>query len=351
MSKALLISEIIENFFIEAYPDVITQRSMVLVNRSWCSIGLKHLWKAPFASFLYEMKKPPKHMMIISVYVSLFDAESISVFAKSLSTAIAACQKSTYNYATFLEHLDVDNLRELVERWLLNFAGEWLPSFFPYEEFEDLFDELTMTLLTHICKLFLNNSKKITHLCIKRPEFLIDIYTFWKYVFNTCSNISTLDLDLRNIKQPELMKTLLPEIIKKQKNLKNFALASNEQDISSVVLALKEQANSLNELCLLASIGDLEAVESLELFTNLKTLDVFIDLENSTKSYNQLILSTLSKTRFSKLENMRITVLGSDTARSDLKQIVKNYGETLKELSFCDSKPLQGDLTILDIYN
>ncbi|CAG8815940.1 9279_t:CDS:1, partial [Gigaspora rosea] len=164
-------------------------------------------------------------------------------------------------------------------------------------------------------------------------------------------NISTLDLDLRNIKQPELMKTLLPEIIKKQKNLKNFALASNEQDISSVVLALKEQANSLNELCLLASIGDLEAVESLELFTNLKTLDVFIDLENSTKSYNQLILSTLSKTRFSKLENMRITVLGSDTARSDLKQIVKNYGETLKELSFCDSKPLQGDLTILDIYN
>ncbi|CAG8750511.1 7147_t:CDS:1, partial [Dentiscutata heterogama] len=175
MSKALLIPEIIENFFIAAYPDAITQRSMVLVNRFWCSIGLKHLWKAPFASYLYDEKKPPNHKMIISVYISLLDSESISTIAKRLSTAISTCQKSTYNYSTFLEELDIDNLRELVENWLLNFAEDWLPNFFPYEEFEDLFDELTMLLLTQICKLFLTNSKKITLLSIKRPEFLVDI--------------------------------------------------------------------------------------------------------------------------------------------------------------------------------
>ncbi|CAG8547415.1 814_t:CDS:1 [Acaulospora morrowiae] len=218
--------EVISNIFEQAHQDLIVIRKMVMVNRSWCSVGMPYLWKAPFSNGL-ELNLQNLYE-IIPVYISLLDESSRNILDKSDIPKVNY-KTPLYNYASFLRSFDMPCLNEISERWLL--YGYAISEFrVEYNrkgnedrdcccENNDLVDDelgviveecmtygrcmeddtyinidedseteesssRTVTLVTEICKHLLKSSSKITHLSING---FISIH--YKHLLNDLQNI------------------------------------------------------------------------------------------------------------------------------------------------------------------
>src|SRR6266498_1006415 len=99
--------------------DINTFHSLSLVNRTWCQLSIRHLWKKPF-----NIKKhSPKNLYkIISIILSYLDDQQKSVLKlRKQRVGIRSSKNNTtqsFNYPSYIRQLDFNKLFSLITEWI-----------------------------------------------------------------------------------------------------------------------------------------------------------------------------------------------------------------------------------------
>ncbi|CAG8437301.1 15517_t:CDS:2 [Funneliformis caledonium] len=100
--------------------DIKTFHSLSLVNRTWCQLAIRHLWKKPFSI----KKGSPKNLYkIIPIILSYLDEQQTSVL-KIQKTKVRTRSSKNYmtppsiNYPSYIRQLDFNKLFSLITEWI-----------------------------------------------------------------------------------------------------------------------------------------------------------------------------------------------------------------------------------------
>jgi hypothetical protein len=125
MASKLNADCLLEIFEILESDQVTTQRSCtlhscILVNRQWCSIAMKILWKNPWN---YRKDLECVTHTIINTYISTFSNESKEKLKENKIIIIPneiLTRKTVFNYAKYLTNLNLFHLEMTLESWFHN---------------------------------------------------------------------------------------------------------------------------------------------------------------------------------------------------------------------------------------
>ncbi|CAG8660777.1 3937_t:CDS:2 [Acaulospora morrowiae] len=373
MARALNLTEVLENVIshIDKY-DVKTQHSALLVNRKWCKIASPYLWSTPF-SYNISDKRLCK---IIPIYLSFVSSDVIDYLAKNdvkMLTENGRGNKNTcrtFDYPKFMRSLNVDFLADAVIQWLQeqNVAvyetesdsscgdessdDEELNGEYSSVTSEDITDETSSDedsdydtslyedqnlsldrknnpeiyeideyLVSELCKLFMNKSRKILELsivdlsidgtfinkipsypgnsCLSHLEILEFDGSFCNRTFviglaSLCKNLTTIVVDDMDEDTPFVEE--LSTLIRNQSCLLNFSLSDIPLDMSKVITALDSQVDSLKNIVIRdVLICDKESIKALSHCVNVESIDLSFEDKKYYKSFTALWYSTFPK--------------------------------------------------------
>ncbi|GBC06729.1 hypothetical protein RclHR1_00700028 [Rhizophagus clarus] len=97
--------------------DIRTFRSLSLINKTWCSLSIPHLWKKPFNLKQHESKN---HYKIITIILSYLDEQQKTVLKlNEKKTGIFLSTKLLYNYPSYIRQIDFNKLFLLITEWII----------------------------------------------------------------------------------------------------------------------------------------------------------------------------------------------------------------------------------------
>src|SRR6266498_343348 len=118
------LTKIFERFVVtcdqEENPDYVTLRSCALVNRKWCTIATPMLWKEPLTNLQLRESTHDRIHMPIATYVTCLSDEAKIILSKCgiVITPTTPKKRATFDYASFLQHLDNVIIFQAAERWI-----------------------------------------------------------------------------------------------------------------------------------------------------------------------------------------------------------------------------------------
>ncbi|CAG8469827.1 7332_t:CDS:1 [Cetraspora pellucida] len=287
--------------------DFSTLYSVILVNRTWCENAITFLWKAPFRSD----PKTTNIDKIVPIFLSFLKYDikiDLRINSFKLPTKLA------FYYPSFLRHLDLNNLIIAVTQWLhANPPLNEMTLFYhkrtkkeivieddqrndfviailnviitSSERIDDLQINMKDKIDLNMQNFFKNDLKKFfatpeTQKCLSKLERFdcsgqIPISDILLELSNYAHNIMTLSFHQSNIDESNDVKHKeLSALIKVQQNLQytHFEWLKNEGDISSVILALSSNINSLKSFEMVNGVVNNIALELLSKCSNIETL-------------------------------------------------------------------------------
>src|SRR5581483_3881875 len=93
--------------YIEA-DDVKSLYSIILVNRTWCQLGVPLLWRKPFKE--YRTTNSTEPFKVIIPLISYIDEETRRSLGIDQTKKYYIPKKSSFNYASFIKELDYINM-------------------------------------------------------------------------------------------------------------------------------------------------------------------------------------------------------------------------------------------------
>ncbi|GET02115.1 hypothetical protein GLOIN_2v1885983 [Rhizophagus clarus] len=256
----------------EEVHDKKTLFSCLLVNKTWCDMIIRNLWRDPWR-FLKNRKDELLLLNIIISYLSVesknyLKSQGINIFTKS-------CDKPLYNYITFCKHLN------------LNAIGMILVKTIKCEPKISI-------ILNEIFNLFINGKTKFTHLYI--PKNFDCQLNLIPGVENCLSEIEFLSCDTtindksltglmticKSIKELELFMGLsdnnfgFARLIKQQKNL--FKIRFLPSKVYPIYYPCDDQFYDLIENSLIKHADTIEYLKTPRHF-NTKIISSFINLK------------------------------------------------------------------------
>ncbi|CAG8435912.1 3025_t:CDS:1 [Scutellospora calospora] len=377
--------ELLGNFFEQVDNDIATLRSMSLVNRFWCRVGIPILWRTPFRiKVRYLWRQPyhnnfaPKLRNIIPVLISFLDSESRQLLKDKDVLLINSLPSSNFDYISFLRELDVHVLHEIVDEWLDHIGINTI------NEYNDQEDSViinghyykksrTIYLVIELCKLILRHSNKITSLFISndivKGDIIVPYCTFLKNLVSfhgaskslsyletlnirgpyiddnllsnlskICHNVSTLDLNVMNgYFGPDFTTACLPNFIKNQHNLQRIYLGCFYKDISPIIEALQTQIHSIIDIqfasCKFSQSSLMESL--MNKCTKLRTITLRSHL-NDIKDM-KLMIQPLVNCNLTILQHLSLDLWIYEDNRFEtivryLQKILERYGKSLNQL-------------------
>ncbi|CAJ0905333.1 5710_t:CDS:2 [Entrophospora sp. SA101] len=273
-----LIPEIVDNILQNIGNDVNVLKNVILVNRSWCKLGIKYLWRAPFS-----LEEP------IGEILKLLLKKSNKITHLIIKTV--SFNGNTPRFFNILSNLkDYPNSIEAISN---------LKSF----EYKVLdVNELLLFKLSEYC----HNIEKIS----------INNYTW--------------DLNQTGINQ--LIKNT-QRLIKNQRNLENLSIYGIESDISPIIRALESQSHSLVELTLSEfKLIDISSLRSLAKCTNLVSLEISFYLYTNNSDFFKNFIKNFTSIKFPLLKYLKLNIFNSIPIVEDLELFFKLNGSQLEEL-------------------
>ncbi|GBC03531.1 hypothetical protein RclHR1_05180008 [Rhizophagus clarus] len=344
--------------------DKITLRSCILVNRLWCEIAVRILWRNIW-SFQYSVHYNPYRthvpLAIISTLIACLPDESKNhLYKNGIFIATPTYKPSLFNYASFCKVLSIYEIDKMIQHVLENQRSITSRSL-SYNKYL-LSQEILKMFMNEISSLkFLEYdsgySKKVQNVmftyfpeaknCLKGlPELKCssDIYSeFFYQLSQICHNIRSLTIEFGDV-----ISNGLTDLISLQNNLKSVTLIyySNEgENGMDIITSLTKFSRTLTKLKIKESYIPLlfiskfinlqELIFSLELsgFDDFNHLHDFAFSQLKILKFLYAIPKVEMLIRFLKINGKNLKELYIGEYDSSLNSIIAKFCPNLKSLS------------------
>ncbi|GBB90368.1 hypothetical protein RclHR1_01730016 [Rhizophagus clarus] len=292
--------------------------SCLLVNRLWCQVSVRILWRS-----VWNYK----------TLIACLPNESRKILYEN-GISIPNSKPPIFNYASFCKFLSVDQININIEQLFKNHRY-----FLSYNSINNIY-----MITQEIFKLFMNqitSLKSLSFYLFKRDliiyhtgakECLKDLKElrcctdispeFFHQLSQICHNIQSLTLSFRGI-----ISNGLTDLISSQKNLKYLYMLQfyNYENLNDIIISLTKIPNTLIKLSI-HGYGGLRyaSLSFISNFTNLQELILSFYNIDSFEDFK-----ILQYVRFSKLESLKFQF---EFPRNDLLiKFLENNGKNLKE--------------------
>ncbi|CAB4382303.1 unnamed protein product [Rhizophagus irregularis] len=281
--------------------NISTLHSCLLVNRLWCKISVRMLWKDVWG-YNYQQRSLRVTTSILSTLIACLPNESKEKLYKNEIFILSPNLKSPlFNYAEFCKVLSIGSLFGIVHNVLKKEPSD--RSRLVIDEIIKMFvDQITsLKKLSYYSRFYSNFTltyfpgvRDLSELCCSSN---LPSNFFWQ-LSQICHNLQSISIDFHNEVSNELNE--LKELISLQDNLKNLTLIAFAVSWVNIIPALKKHSNTVTKLHLYSEYYDLP-LSFVSLFTNLQEIIIsFLDygyIEDFKK---------LQFINFSKLQNLKI---------------------------------------------
>ncbi|GBC03530.1 hypothetical protein RclHR1_05180007 [Rhizophagus clarus] len=275
--------------------DKVTLRSCLLVNRLWCEIAVRILWRNVW-NFIHD--KSDVQSQILNTLISCLPNDSKEfLFKNGILIAASNWKTSLFNYASYCKVLSIHEIDQIIKSALENHQFIISPQSLGYNKYL-LSQEILKMFMNEILSLkslkyYSGRSKNENIMFIYLPETKIclknltklkcssDIYSeFFFQLSQICHNIQSLTIEFRDV-----ISNGLTDLISLQNNLKNVTLKSEDKDGTEVIISsLTKFSSTLTKL----KIKDYYIPLSfIAIFTNLQELVFSLEL-SGFYGFNQL---------------------------------------------------------------
>ncbi|CAB4397134.1 unnamed protein product [Rhizophagus irregularis] len=327
------LNEIFE--YLEA--DKLTLHSCLLVNRLWCEISVRILWKNIWnfkSSFQQHDTLRIESSIISTLFACLPDESKELLHKNKIFISTPTSKQPLFNYAAFFRALSICEINRMVDN---AFKDKPLISSLSLKDRNYL-------VMNEMIKMFANqiySLKKLSYryyynINFSFPYFpgvkdLSELYcssnlpsSFFHQLSKVCHNIQTLSIDFQDHDALNELK----EMISLQNNLKNLTLSTFDVSWENIIPALKNHSN-ITKLYLYGNFDNLP-FSFVSLFPNLQEfIFSFLggeDFEN---------FRTLQYVNFSKLQTLKIPY--QCPKPEYIIKFLENNGKNLKKFHISES--------------
>ncbi|CAG8595986.1 15183_t:CDS:1 [Funneliformis caledonium] len=301
--------------------DKVTLHSCLLVNRLWCQVAVRILWRDIW-SFHYNVHyRPYRTHVPISIFSALFAClpkESKTVlYDNGIVTSTPTYKSPFFNYASFCKVLSLYKVDKIIEH-VVQHQKSVTPQNLPFIKY------LTMQ---EILKLFMTqiSSLKVldyTFICFETIPNLLDVpFTyfpggisciknltelrcnsnnsseFFYHLLQFCYNLKSLTIEFENIISNGLF-----DLIASQKNLKHLKLFQSCDGVywTDILSALIKHSTTLTKLHLVSFAEDVP-ISFISAFSNLHELNISFYEERYFDDFKELQFVTFPKLQILKI--------------------------------------------------
>ena len=294
--------------------DKSTLHSCLLVNRLWCEVSVRILWKS---------------VLNCNTLIACLSNESKEILHENgIIIPTPTSKPPLFNYIVFIKNLEIDNI---IKRLFKNYQST-TPLSLDYQKYtvtqeiyKSLMNQISSLRELHLCS---STATNITFTiypgaidCLEHLFHLSchsDIYPgFFYQLSQICHNIQSLDIKFENV-----ISNGLKDLISVQKNLKylNMDRYRYGEDLTHLIPSLTKHSNTLIKL----NIYENTPLSFVAKFTNLQELVLSFDYSDSFEDFKTLQYVTFPQLRILKFP------YESPSAELLIK-FLENNGKTLNE--------------------
>ncbi|PKC12569.1 hypothetical protein RhiirA5_496835 [Rhizophagus irregularis] len=306
--------------------DNITLYSCLLVNRLWCKVSVRILWR---------------NIQNCRTIIACLPNESKYILHKN-KIIISTSKPPLFNYVTFIKNLSIYNINNLIKNILQNFQSITPQSLY-YKKYIVAIEIYKLFMnQTTLRELYLNlygmiNTSIITFIsypgakdCLKHLSSLYccsNIYPeFFYQLSQLCHNIQYLTISFDKI-----ISNGLKDLISVQKNLKYLKMYGYfREDLTNIIQSLTKLPNTLIKYELHGGLHYIP-LSFIAKYTNLRKL--VLSFNNNSISFNYF--EKLQYITFTQLEILKFP-FGYPKVEL-LTKFLENNGKNLKEFHICCS--------------
>ncbi|GBB88152.1 hypothetical protein RclHR1_14690007 [Rhizophagus clarus] len=320
--------------------DRLTLHSCLLVNRLWCELSVRILWRNvwDFESLWQQYPPSEKALSILNTLIACLSSESKELLYKSEIPVLTITSKlPLFNYAAFCKILSINYISKIIVYTLKDEPSRN----------HLIVEEIVKMFANQICSLRKLSYYHDCHINLYFPYFpglkdLSELHcssnlssNFFYQLSQICNNLHTLNIEFNhyNVSLDELK-----SFISLQSNLKVLTLSANHASWDDIIPALKNNSKTITKLCLYGNRTNLP-FSFISLFSNLQEFTLsFVD-----RDYVEDFKS-LKYVSFSNLQTLKILYKGPRT-EYNIKFLETN-GKNLKKIYFGVSNDKSIKLTI-----
>jgi hypothetical protein len=258
-----------------------TLHSCLLVNRLWCEISVKILWRN-----IWNFEDLYQQHTETSIFSTLFDClpnESKELLYKnkiSISTISTYTSKQPlFNYATFCKVLSVYEIGRIVDtvfryKPCITALSIKERNYLITNEIIKMFANQIHSLKRLSCYHYYFHTQNFSFPCFPGAKDLSELRccsclpsNFFYQLSQICHNIQTLSINFHNYDASNELK----ELISLQNNLKNLELSTDKRSWANIIPVLTKHSHTITKLRLYGDSSDLPS-SFASLFTNLQEL-------------------------------------------------------------------------------
>ena len=342
----LLIADCLNEIFENLEEDKPTLYSCLLVNRLWCKVSVRILWRDIWRfkySFSYD-RQTQVELLILCTLIACLPSESKELLEENeISAKTPTSKPSLFNYPSFCKALSIHEIGQMVDT---SFKEVYIKSY--------RLKDGNILVAEEIVKMFMNQISSITKLSYKlrngymshipvpknipisisrEANCLTDLSElrctsdicseFFHQLSRICHNLQLLSICIYNDK----VSTELKEFITSQNNLKSLSLSIYNgnyfHDRSGFISALTKHSNTLTTLCLFVD-RDYLPLSFISTFSNLQKI-VLSYSENTCNDFKEL-----QYVAFPKLKILEIPEFCPDPMY--MKKFLEVNGKNLEEI-------------------
>ncbi|EXX76860.1 uncharacterized protein OCT59_027486 [Rhizophagus irregularis] len=279
--------------------NISTLHSCLLVNRLWCRISVRILWRNVWNykdNIIIREHSLKVSTSILITLISCLPNDSKEILYKNeISILTPTLRRSPlFNYAEFCKVLSIDSLSGMVQKILKNECSVLM------DEFIKMFVNQISSLekLTYNCRYntkfsftYFPGARDLSKLCCRSN---LPTNFFWQ-LSKICHNIQSISIDVRTKIPDELN-----ELISSQNNLRNLTLIVFGVSLEKIIPSLTKNSNTITKLCLYSENNALH-LSFISLLTNLQEIFISIFDDGYIDDFKKL-----QYVNFSKLKKLKI---------------------------------------------
>ncbi|CAB4389915.1 unnamed protein product [Rhizophagus irregularis] len=317
--------------------DKFTLHSCLLVNRLWCEISVRILWRN-ILNFKFGKKRSFKiETSILSTLIACLPNESKNILHdNNIFISTPTSKPLLFNYVSFCKSLSIYGFNRIIIGAL--------------ESRKSLAKHRNSLVANEIIKMFATQISSLKHLTYHRKPFynlnisfphfpgareLSELYCdsdlpsdFFYQLSQICHNLQSISIDFCKIITDEIK-----ELITSQNNLKNLILSSSNGNWTDIIPTITNHSNTITKLKLYSNCDS--SFSFVSSFSNLQELMISFligDLKD---------LEILQYVNFPKLQILKIPFYNCSKPEY-IMNFLENNGKNLKKLYIgeCTNKTL-----------
>ncbi|GBC00960.1 hypothetical protein RclHR1_04010007 [Rhizophagus clarus] len=337
-----LLADCLNEIFEYLEEDKATLYSCLLVNRLWCEISIRILWRNVWKfKSTSSFQADQVSSKILDTLITCLPNESKEILHKDcILVSTPTSKHPLFNYISFCKVLSINEIDQIIQHFL-EFQQLELTKSLHYYKYLILHEILKMYMkqVPFLRELKYFSTKNISNItlvyfpgsigCLTNLSVLScgsDIHSeFFYQLSQICRNIQSLTIEFEGT-----VSNGLKDLISSQNGLKDLSLIQsyNSTDWKEIIPSLIKHSNTLIKLKINGGEND-GPLSFITRFKNLQELVLFFDYNDAFEDFKELRF-----VKFSQLQILKLS-FGCPTVEIMIK-FFENNGKNLKEFCTCN---------------